>query len=815
MTNYFVKLGNISKAARSVTGRIRSAKVAVQLTSALQLLMGATAFWWLVFWLVLPMEATLQKWFLYMDDRYQSHFLGMKGSVFLLQVLPAVALTLLSFVVIELRRRVGHHALKRTEFTEFQKAPKENKWTSPYILSSPLGMLTFVDIIFIVTVLITVLWYIVATSLRRAWAINHAIKDSGGDDSFFEPYSLSRQAQIFEAVGVILGKAILVPFALLWIPVSRGSPLLRAAGIPFEHAVKYHTWLGMLTLWLVIAHSIVFILSWPATNHTSKLWRWPTGHKRFAPFPAVVAFVAGVIMLLMSLSNVRRKNFNLFFIVHHLYLVFLVFFAFHAVTQMPFVVIPVLLFFLDRFMRMVQSRKSVDVLSMRVLPSNVLELKFAKPEYLTYYPLSHLFVLLPSVSRFEWHPFSTASSPLDETNQICIYIKPLGGFTKQLHDVLIDYKQHKDAGKLKCPFSFKLAVEGPYGDESNFYLKYNSLILIAGGIGVTPHLAILRDVLHRYRMKQLDLPSSIKLILCVRNAKDLYILDTLNPLEIFADYEKHLDIEVLAYITSAPGAKKMRRGSKGAAVMGTLSYEDYSYTYMKESPVQYQGPPLDVVKGVSVLVGTGNNAWAAATVFATIVGFLLLHGMVSCYFLVDRISNVGEVILYFVCMLLSVLIFGGGAMYLWSQNFAHRRQPDSKNKIQQQAPAVEVPETVPPSPLPTSVPSPMDFPSPIISFLRRFTQEEVKSAPPPPVMLTPDIEAGAAQHTSWQGTVMVGKKPNWQDLFDKMTKQYGGQDVGVLVSGHEGMQRQVATECKHHSLTNVVVFHYHSVSFQM
>lgn len=82
-----------------------------------------------------------------------------------------------------------------------------------------------------------------------------------------------------------------------------------------------------------------------------------------------------------------------------------------------------------------------------------------------------MYVLVPGISKYEWHPFSVASSPLDETNQICIYIKPLGSYTKDIHDALIDTKHHKEAGKLKCPFGFKLNLEGPYGDESNFYLK--------------------------------------------------------------------------------------------------------------------------------------------------------------------------------------------------------------------------------------------------------------------------------------------------------------------------------------------------------
>ena len=57
-----------------------------------------------------------------------------------------------------------------------------------------------------------------------------------------------------------LGLAAVVPFSLLWIPVSRGSVLLRIAGIPFERAVRYHIWLANLMVLLLTLHSIGYIV---------------------------------------------------------------------------------------------------------------------------------------------------------------------------------------------------------------------------------------------------------------------------------------------------------------------------------------------------------------------------------------------------------------------------------------------------------------------------------------------------------------------------------------------------------------------------
>ncbi|XWS07874.1 hypothetical protein CRYUN_Cryun41cG0030000 [Craigia yunnanensis] len=43
------------------------------------------------------------------------------------------------------------------------------------------------------------------------------------------------------------------------------------------------------------------------------------------------------------------------------------------------------------------------------------------------------------------------------------------------------------------------SVEGPYGHQSPYHLMYENLVLVAGGIGISPFRAVLSDILHRVR----------------------------------------------------------------------------------------------------------------------------------------------------------------------------------------------------------------------------------------------------------------------------------------------------------------------------
>jgi hypothetical protein len=46
----------------------------------------------------------------------------------------------------------------------------------------------------------------------------------------------------------------MIPFALMWVPVTRGSPILRVLGMPPERAARYHAWLATVMLAMLIGH---------------------------------------------------------------------------------------------------------------------------------------------------------------------------------------------------------------------------------------------------------------------------------------------------------------------------------------------------------------------------------------------------------------------------------------------------------------------------------------------------------------------------------------------------------------------------------
>ncbi|KAK6159730.1 hypothetical protein DH2020_003111 [Rehmannia glutinosa] len=281
-----------------------------------------------------------------------------------------------------------------------------------------------------------------------------------------------------------------------------------------------------------------------------------------ANLPGVISLLAGLLMWVTSLPGVRRVNFELFFYTHQLYVVFVVFLALHVGDFIfCFAAGGIFLFMLDRFLRFCQSRRTVSVLSARTFPCGTLELVLSKPANLHYNALGWVFLQVRELSWLQWHPFSVSSSPLDGKHHLAILIKVLGDWTQKLerHISSISEKEPETEQLLRPYSEITASVEGPYGHESPYHLTYENLILVAGGIGISPFLAILSDVLHRINDGKSCLPRNILIIWAVKTSDELPLLHTVGMDSICPTFSDSLNLEIQTYVTfdnqNLPGNK--------------------------------------------------------------------------------------------------------------------------------------------------------------------------------------------------------------------------------------------------------------------
>ncbi|KAF7143696.1 hypothetical protein RHSIM_Rhsim05G0110400 [Rhododendron simsii] len=526
---------------------------------------------WATFIFLYPSEF-VDAWFEKYLELTDGSCFGIEGSMFLAFSAPILVIAFLAIEHLLISGDVEFQV--RNCRMKSSKRPGFRLWTFPVLVNGPFGVVSAAELIGILLFLIYVIWAVYAYTLVNFKALSE--------------FQLTFQEQcylVLELTGLRLGMIGLFCLVFLFLPVARGSVLLRLVDIPFELATRYHVWLGHLTMLLFTLHGLLYIIAWALQGellsevsfHDTFCFRlsileWKT--IGVANLAGVISLAAGLFMWVTSLPPVRRQNFELFFYTHQLYIVFVVFLAMH-VGDFIFSIAAggIFLFILDRFLRFCQSRRTVNVVSANCSPCGTVELVVSKPANLQYNALSFIFLQVRELSWLQWHPFSVSSSPLDGKYHMSILIKNLGEWTEKLRGKILNGpKEDSPMVPLQSHHAnITVSVEGPYGHELPYHLtyvflylnllmcisnayydevvRYENLILVAGGIGISPFLAILSDILHRINDKKPCLPRNVLVVWALKTSDELPLLYSLDMESICPVFSDTLNFEIQTYVT--------------------------------------------------------------------------------------------------------------------------------------------------------------------------------------------------------------------------------------------------------------------------
>lgn len=68
-----------------------------------------------------------------------------------------------------------------------------------------------------------------------------------------------------------------------------------------------------------------------------------------------------------------------------------------------------------------------------VLPSRVVSLVIKRPPHFAFKPGDYIFINIPHIATFEWHPFTISSAP-EQTDTISLHIRVVGHWTSKLYE---------------------------------------------------------------------------------------------------------------------------------------------------------------------------------------------------------------------------------------------------------------------------------------------------------------------------------------------------------------------------------------------
>ncbi|OVA20614.1 FAD-binding 8 [Macleaya cordata] len=459
---------------------------------------------WVSLWLLKPTELWTKSWHKAEDGARKTVF-GYYGLNFVVYSVPAIAVAIIGFIYLHLYAKEPRRQMRMSI----------NKLSNPFIVYRPLGIISGSELLAVTIFIIFLVWTIYAH-------LSNDFKKMIPTKSL----KLNTWQFKFMKVGTRLGLLAEACLALLLLPVLRGMSLFRLIGIQFEASVRYHICLGTAMILFATLHGTTTFFIWGVKHQIQdEMWLWQkTGRVYLA---GELTLVTGLVIWITSLPQIRRKWFEIFYYTHHLYAVFLVLFLLHTGDRHFYMVFSgVLLFGMDKLLRIIQSRPATCIVSARIFPSKAVELSLSKDPRLKYTPTSLIFLKVPSISKLQWHPFSITSSSSVDDERISVIVKGDGWWTNSLYNTILAALD-SDPHQVKC---LPVHVEGPYGPVSTDFLRYDSLLLVAGGIGITPFLSILQELAFIQNSKKSTLPTRIQLIYAVKKSEDISLLNPISPL---------------------------------------------------------------------------------------------------------------------------------------------------------------------------------------------------------------------------------------------------------------------------------------------
>ncbi|XP_045461304.1 NADPH oxidase 5 isoform X2 [Harmonia axyridis] len=225
--------------------------------------------------------------------------------------------------------------------------------------------------------------------------------------------------------------------------------------LPLDQHIYFHKLTGVLisifSLWHTVMHVCNFsmvIVNDPVinkNNYTISEWL-------FTPKPGLFGLIGGwanptgvvlvlilLIMVTCSQKFVRRGGcFEVFYWTHLLYIPFWILVLIHGPNFWKWFAVPGIVFVIERLMRFYWMKYCPDrgktyISSGLLLPSKVTHLVIKRPMNFHFHAGDYVFVNIPAIANYEWHPFTLSSAP-EQDDYIWLHIRGVGEWTNRLYE---------------------------------------------------------------------------------------------------------------------------------------------------------------------------------------------------------------------------------------------------------------------------------------------------------------------------------------------------------------------------------------------
>ncbi|GET90765.1 ferric reductase transmembrane protein, putative [Leishmania tarentolae] len=354
--------------------------------------------------------------------------------------------------------------------------------------------------------------FVAATTLLSVMFFIYWLHDHNYKQTWTMTANASAQIEAPERWGRGLGQLAILFLSLLLLPVGRQSVVVSVLGVSRDGMLWFHRAVGYAMLAATVGHIVAFYVSYASFGYLMQ--NLNTVKNRvckkgvFDDYSVlVVTWTTWFLLISMgifALNLIRRRHYELFYYTHlaatYMTLPAMVY---HASAGWMYLLPGITVFLSDQLVRLWQRSAMVRVVHARVISEDTTELAFSVPsrwDMRHVHPGQYVLVCVPELTALQWHPFTLINAVDKESVAVggskasatgtvfCVHVKSMGPktWTGRLYDLVSRGEE------------ITMAVEGPCGTPVD-YRHYDRILLVAGGIGVTPCVSMLGSVLRQCR----------------------------------------------------------------------------------------------------------------------------------------------------------------------------------------------------------------------------------------------------------------------------------------------------------------------------
>lgn len=303
--------------------------------------------------------------------------------------------------------------------------------------------------------------------------------------------------ETFIALGRIVG--LLASFSVLLQFFLIGRPIWLEKAVGLDHLAKIHHYNGFISIVLILLHPILLILGYAPVTRSSLLQQYFIFIQQYEDvLQASIASWLFLGIVFFSIYIIRKKlRYEYWYGIHLLSYLALLFAWGHQLKNgedflvsriftsywyglfilggIHFILLrfirPYYLFYKHQFRVEKVVQETPSAVSVHISGKNLNNFPVTAGQFM-------IFRFLTPSLFWEAHPFSLSQAP--DGKQIRITVKNVGDFTKRM---------------IQLPKNTRVIIDGPYGIFQAKQAKRNHILLIAGGIGITPLFSLMQEML--------------------------------------------------------------------------------------------------------------------------------------------------------------------------------------------------------------------------------------------------------------------------------------------------------------------------------